>query len=78
MGHIEHYDESDNRTGNVTFVAVDPFSTHQIKYNDHNHTYSEYTTFEGNNEIQIKNIEELKEPPVDEINKLQKKKSVHI
>lgn len=91
VGHkvevVVNGDGIEEETGKVTFVAVDPFSTHEFVYYENDcasvdqsvrGTYTEFTSYEGNNEIQIKNIEQLRNPPKDEIVKFQKMKQVHI
>lgn len=77
----------EEETGKITFQCVDPFSTHEFIYYENDcasvdpsvrGTYTEFTSFEGNNEIQIKNIEKLRNPPKEEVNKFQKMKQVHV
>lgn len=59
-------------TGKIIFEAVGPFSTQEFIYYENDcesvdpsvrGTYTEFTSYDGNNEVQIKNMAELLDPP---------------
>mmetsp|Transcript_38034 Transcript_38034/g.58059 ORF Transcript_38034/g.58059 Transcript_38034/m.58059 type:complete len:316 (-) Transcript_38034:3951-4898(-) len=55
--YVCHFKEE--KTNHVKFLAVDPFSTHEFSLDPQLLTYSDYTTYQGNNEMQMINLHHL-------------------
>lgn len=49
VGHIKKKNSND-----ITFLAIDAFHINEFEYNDETRTYSDYTTYAGLNELQIR------------------------
>jgi hypothetical protein len=57
----------------MLFIALDPFNAHHFTIDASGNTFSEYTTYVGNNETQMQLIEHLRNDDYDE-NMTQKEK----
>jgi hypothetical protein len=57
VGHIKN-----QQTNVITFMAIDPFATHEFHLDPQLMKYSDFTTYHGNNELQMMNREALLDP----------------
>jgi len=56
VGHIKK-----PNTQNITFLAIDSFSINEFEFDPETRTYSDYTTYSGLNELQMRDIQFLKD-----------------
>ena len=57
VGHLKN-----PQTNVITFMAIDPFASHEFHLDPQLMTYSDFTTYHGNNELQMMNREYLLDP----------------